>query len=323
MSRNWRGENNPNFRSVTIVCPGCNKRFQAPPSHNRKYCSHQCYNKVQPNRKLEQEGLEETLRELYVEKKLSSCEIGKRLSCDQKTVTYWMEKFGIPRRTFSEIFTMNNPTKRLDVRKKMSEKAKLRGQRPEERKRRCELAKKYWKNSDYRKRVTKGISKSLIGNKRREGIPHSKEIRKKLSEASKRLWNNPEYVRKVLTALQEKPNTFENKLIRIIKNNAFPFRYVGDGKVVIDGNVPDFIATDGSRKIIELFGAPWHDPNHSKKIKVKPNRTEEAKHKFYESHGYELLVIWGYELKCEAEVVEKIRDFAGKHIELYESLLNQ
>lgn len=323
-SKNLRGENSPVYKRVTIVCEACGKEFKVAPSvvrRGKKYCSKECYIEVQP-RKLQQKGLEETLRELYVKKKLSSRKIGKILGCCGETVLYWMCKFGIAPRTRSELFKMNNPAKRLAVRKKMSEKAKLRGQRPEEKKRRSELAKKLWKNPSYRKRVTKGISISLIGNKRRKGIPHSEEVKKKIGKTSKKHWKNPEYVRKVLNALQEKPNKFERKLIRLIKENGFPFKYVGDGQVIIDGNVPDFIATDNSRKIIELFGMPWHDPNHSKKIEVKPNRTEEAKRKFYERHGYKLLVIWGYELKDKANIVEKIRDFSSQHIALYEEVLN-
>lgn len=264
----------------------------------------ECYNKVR-FRKLGQEDLEETLRELYVERKLTTIEIGKRLSCDPKTVTYWMDKFGIPRRTPSEIFKMNNPAKRPDVKEKMCLAARERWKKPEEH----EKASRAQRGKRLSEEHKHKISRSLIGNKRRKGIPHSEEIKKKIGEASKKNWRNPEYARKVITALQEKPNKFERKLTRMIKENNFPFKYVGDGQVVIDGQVPDFIAADGSRKVIELFGVPWHDPNHSKKIKVKYNRTEKAKHKFYESHDYELLVIWGYELKDEAGVLEKIKAF--------------
>lgn len=297
---------------IALVCPICGKTFKvwrSEVSRGRKYCSLQCYWKVQPNRKLDQNGLEETLRALYFKKKLTTIQIGKRLGCDPKTVTYWMDKFNLPRRSFSEIMKMNNPAKRPDVKEKMRLAAKARWEKPKERKRQSEIAKKLWENPDYRKRVTEGISRSLIGNKRRKGIPHSKEVKKRMGEASKRLWKNPEYARKVITALQEKPNLSEAKLIRLIKENGFPFRYVGDGQVVIDGQVPDFMATDGSRKVIELFGVPWHDPNHSKKIKVKYNRTEKAKHKFYESHGYDCLILWDDELSDEATVVEKINSF--------------
>lgn len=295
---------------TALVCSACGVEFKAWPSEirrGRKYCSSQCYWKVHPNRRLEQEGLEETLRELYVENKLTTIQIAKRFKCDPKTVTYWMDKFNILRRTPSEIFQMNNPAKCPEVREKMRLAARKRWAKPEEREkdRKAHLGKQLSK--EHREK----ISKSLIGNKYRKGIPHSKENRKKIGEASKRQWKNPEYARKVITALQEEPNKSERELIELMKKNRFPFKYVGDGKVVIDGQVPDFIATNGSKRVIELFGAPWHDPNHSKKIKVKPSRTEAAKRKFYAQHGYDCLIIWDNELKDEVGVMKKIKVFSS------------
>lgn len=48
---------------------------------------------------------EETIRELYVEKKLSTTEIGERLNCDSKTVSRWLEKHGIEARGRVEAMT--------------------------------------------------------------------------------------------------------------------------------------------------------------------------------------------------------------------------
>lgn len=277
----------------------------------RKYCSPECYCKVQPNRKLEQEGLKEDLKNLYVEQKLTTIKIGKRLGCDPKTVTYWMDKFGIPRRTRSEILKMDNPAKRPEIREKMSEKAKLRGQKSEERKRRSDTSKSLWKRPDFRKRVTEGISKSLIGNTRRKGIPHSEKIKKKIGETSKRHWKDPEYARKVVSALQEKPNSYEEVVIGVLEENNLPFKYVGDGQVVIDGKVPDFVATDGSRRVIEVFGRPWHDPDHSDKIEVKYDRTEVGRNHFFTERGYDCLILWDDDLKDEEALVKRIKGFRG------------
>ncbi len=321
MSENQQGDNNPNYKGNVVVCIFCGKEFQAPPSHNRKYCSLECYWKVHPNRKLEQEGLKEKLRELYVLKKLTIIEIGKKFGCDPKTVTYWMDKFGIPRRSLSEALRGRKFTE--ETRRKMSEKAKLRGQKPEEKKRRSEVAKRLWINPNFRKRVIAGISKSLIGNKRRKGIHHTEETKRKISESSKILWKDPKYARKVITALQAQPNNSEMVLIKIIKENHFPFKYVGDGKIVIDGKVPDFISTDGSKKVIEFFGSPWHDPTHSDKIDVKYDRTEEGRKKFFIKHGYDCLVIWDDALGDEEKIVERIKTFIGaeQHLNLYEEVL--
>lgn len=316
MSKHNRGENNPNYKGNVVVCLGCGKEFQAPPSHNRKYCSLECYWKINPNRKLEQKDLKEKLRELYVLRKLSMVEIAKRLKCDNKTVAYWMDKFGIPRRSLSEALRGRKVTE--ESRRKMRLAAKKRWERPEEREKASRAHSGVRLSEEHKQK----ISKSLIGNKRRKGIPHTEEVRKKISESSKRNWKNPVYARKVVSALQAQPNNSEMVLINIIDENRFPFRYVGDGKIVIDGKVPDFISTDRTKRVIEFFGRPWHDPNHSDKIKVKPNRTEEAKHKFYESHGYDCLIIWDDELKDEEKIVDRINTFIGaeQHIELYEEV---
>ena len=45
------------------------------------------------------------LRELYADKKLSCPKIGKMLDIPSETIRYWLRKFGIERRTQSEIRT--------------------------------------------------------------------------------------------------------------------------------------------------------------------------------------------------------------------------
>ena len=315
MSKNQTGTNNPNYRNETLKCLTCSKEFKASPSLKRKYCSRQCYAKVNPNKKLDQTNLEQFLKKMYLEKKLSTTQIASSLKCDPKTVTYWMDKYSIPRRSHSEVLKLFNPAKRPEVREKMSRKAKLRGQSLEERKRRSERAKKLWANPKMRAHLRLKISRSLMNNKRRKGIPHSKLIRNKISITLKEHWKDPTYVKKVLVALQEEPNKSEKMLLRIIEENNFPFRYVGDGQVIIDGQIPDFIATDGSKKLIELFGEPWHDPNHSNKIRVKPYRTADAKQKFFAMHCYDSLIIWDKELRDEEKIINRIKDFL--HHNLY------
>lgn len=291
------------------------------------------------------EPVEELLKRLYLKERKNGIQISKELDIKWPTVYKLLRWFGIPRRSMSEIRTGRRHSK--ETRKKMSNAQKGRkitwGNKISEAMKGKKLSEEHIKHSsEGRKGLVpwnkgrKGVQKSTKKGKTFEeiyGSERSKEIRKKMSEAKlndiercrklgKELWKNPQFVRKNLKALFQKPNKLETKLIRILKKNAFPFRYVGDGQVVIDGKVPDFIATNGSKKIIELFGRPWHDPKnkyHSPKIEY--DRTEEGRHKFYESHDYKLLVIWDDELKDEAEVVEKIRDFASEHVDLYKSLV--
>ncbi len=316
MSKHQRGKNNPNYKGSVIVCPTCGKEFQAPPSHNRKYCSKECYVKSQP-RIHEWYSLENKIRKLYDEEKWTMLEIAKMLKCDTKTVAYWMDKFGIPRRSLSEALRGRKFTE--ETRRKMRLASRERWKRPEEREKNSRAHSGARLSEEHKRK----ISKSLIGNKRRKGIPHTEEVKRKMSEISKIHWKDPKYARKVITALQAQPNNSEMVLINIIDENQFPFRYVGDGKIVIDGKVPDFISTDGSKKVIEFFGSPWHDPAHSDKIDVKYDRTEEGRKKFFTKHGYDCLIIWDDEMGDEAKIVERIKTFIGaeQHIKLYEEVL--
>jgi len=81
------------------------------------------------------------------------------------------------------------------------------------------------------------------------------------------------------------PNSEEKKLIRFFKKWNLPFEYVGDGSFKIDGKCPDFIWKE-KRVIIEFFGELWH-----------PESDEPKRIKFFESHGWKCLVIWGKQIR--------------------------
>ena len=104
--------------------------------------------------------------------------------------------------------------------------------------------------------------------------------------------------------ISRRPNKPEKRLIRIIKRESFPFDYVGDGRMWILDRNPDFISTNGEKKLIELFGDYWH----TKRIR-KPEETEEGRVKFFRTYGYETLIIWEHELNSEKEVMQKIENF--------------
>lgn len=309
MSKNQIGSKNPNYVGNTVTCLVCGKQFKSQLSHKRKYCSSQCYGKVSPNKKLKQEGLESFLRQLYLVEKISAKEIASKLNCDPQTVSYWLRKFGIPIRSLSESAKITYANRSPEAKKKFNGTSRIRVYSPEERANRSQRAKNLWVNPEMRELLRRKISTGLMGNKYRKGTPHSKEIKQKIANTVKKHWKDPVYAKKVLTALQEEPNKSEKKLQRIMEENNFPFRYVGDGQVIIDGQIPDFVATDGSKKLIELFGEPWHDSNHSNKIIVKPARTVGAKQQFYTTHGYALLIIWDKELRDEEKVINRIKDF--------------
>jgi very-short-patch-repair endonuclease len=129
---------------------------------------------------------------------------------------------------------------------------------------------------------------------------YSEEILQMLSKKSKMLWENPFYrqkvVQAVLKAVHKKPNKKESELIAIIEKNRLPFKYVGDGKIIIEGRCPDFINNNGGKQIIELYGDYWHR-----------NDNPQERIDFFRRYGYTTLIVWEHELNNEHDVVEKIR----------------
>lgn len=121
----------------------------------------------------------------------------------------------------------------------------------------------------------------------------------------KKWWKDKDRRNNYLQRLRSvsKPNKAERRLEEIIKKNDFPFKYVGDGSLMIDGLNPDFVINSGD-KIIEFFGRYWHSENKRRKYGGENERRE-----FFNERGYGLLVIWENELPDKEFVAEKIRSF--------------
>ncbi|GAH77234.1 unnamed protein product [marine sediment metagenome] len=142
------------------------------------------------------------------------------------------------------------------------------------------------------------------------GEEKAKEMKVKLSKAhsgennhfyGKTPWNKgkkwpSDVVYKML--LRRTPNNEEKFLIAFFQEYTIPYKFVGDGKVIIDNRNPDFINTDGQKKIIEFFGEHWHK-----------SEDEEIKREIYKRYGFDLLVIWGKDLKDKNTLLSKVLDF--------------
>jgi len=137
----------------------------------------------------------------------------------------------------------------------------------------------------------------------------SEESRRKLSKSVEKLWRNLEYRNKTsiarIAAQRRRPTKPERELMRIINENNLPFRYVGDGSLILYGLNPDFVDCDGSKRIIEVFGDYWH----SGKRDLRWQETEQGKKAVYGQLGFKALVIWEHELKEPDKVLEKIKEF--------------
>lgn len=107
------------------------------------------------------------------------------------------------------------------------------------------------------------------------------------------------------------PNSLEQRIVKIIEDNNLPFKYVGDGKVVLSGRCPDFVHTDGQKKIIEVFGDYFHDPDLNETVEWE--RTEEGRKELFKEFGFDTLVLWQSNLEemSNKEIANKIKKFTG------------
>jgi len=104
--------------------------------------------------------------------------------------------------------------------------------------------------------------------------------------------------RKWIQSLQYKPNKSEQKIIDAFHKHSLPYKYVGDGQIMIDGLFPDFINCNGEKKIIELFGAFFHEPEEEQ---IRKDR--------FAKYGFKTLIIWDRELCHMDKVITKARNF--------------
>ena len=150
--------------------------------------------------------------------------------------------------------------------------------------------------------LKKGIKTKISYNNFKYGQKRCKSCAYKLR------WQNKIYrektIRKILKANNRKPNKPE-KSLRAILNKLLSreYKFVGDGKVIIDGFCPDFININGQKKIIELYGDYWHK-------KPELIKRDKRRIKTYRKYGYKTLIIWQKELKNKKILKNRILKFS-------------
>jgi hypothetical protein len=154
------------------------------------------------------------------------------------------------------------------------------------------------------------IEKIRKGNVQTQNRPGYKE-RQRVSTTKQ--WQDPEYVSKQMIARGIKPNKSE-KLLDELFQQLLPNRikYIGDGKdedSIIAGKCPDFIFTDGQKKIIEFFGDFWHGEGRTG---VPNEQHEQERIDLFAKEGYQTLIIWEHELKNLDKVKRNVLQFNCK-----------
>lgn len=110
--------------------------------------------------------------------------------------------------------------------------------------------------------------------------------------------HSEENLQKAFAAMNVRPNHPEQKLIDLIEKYKLPWKYVGDGQVMLGGKFPDFINTNGRKAVLEVFGDHWHD------IFDIARKTYH-----YQQYGFDCLIIWEDELKDESRLLDKLTNF--------------
>ena len=116
------------------------------------------------------------------------------------------------------------------------------------------------------------------------------------------LIKDPEFIKKKLRGLIKRPTKPEKVLFELIQQNNFPYKYVGDGKIIIKYFNPDFINCNGQKKVIEMFGDYWHG-------KDRRHMTQLQREERFAKYGFKMLVIWESELGNQDQLLNKVEKF--------------
>jgi len=231
-------------------------------------------------------NIEDEVFKLYIEDRLDSPEIGRRLKLSIPTVLRMVRHKGGEPRSYSEAASLPKTFTELvnslywGQRLSSLDIARITGHG-------YRAVLRHLKKG----RGVRTFSEATkISTKKR--LPLSEETKRKLSIATRSWMSNPYYRKKVMAS--RRPTRLEAKLIEIIREYKLPYKYTGDGSFLIGNLNPDFVNTDGDKIAIEVFGNYWHSPSSPD---FGPRKEEEYRRKVLSEYGWSLIVIWESELK--------------------------
>lgn len=124
-------------------------------------------------------------------------------------------------------------------------------------------------------------------------------------------WKNPEFknrvVKKIHKSLANRPTNLEKKFISFFSTNNLPFRYTGDGDVMIDGKNPDFVERSGRPVCLEVANK-IQKVEFDRRCFVSPEDYENRRMEHFNNNGWLCWVIWDDELKNEAALAERLQN---------------
>lgn len=232
---------------------------------------------------------------VFLRRTLMALKVYKKAFCNLNCHNQWMS------RNFTGV---NSPTYGRRASQESIERnraaAKERWKDPEWQLLMSKIGKKRWEDPSYRQRQSEVHKEKWKDPQYRE-----KQVR-----IAKRLWSNPEYrearIRAIFKGLSKRGlNKKELELLDFFQEYSFPYNFVGDGSVLLGGKNPDFINTDGQKKLIELYGDHWH---RNEKFENGGDNGR-ARKAIFQEFGFQTLIVWEHELIDKATLLKKVRVF--------------
>lgn len=278
----------------------------------------------------------EKIIELYCLKKLTTRETARHFGVSQCTLRRYMGKYNIPARRGREARKKWKPFKLNLSRDELHRLYWIEGLTT------AEIAKKY------------NISPSCVQcSLRRQGIPrrkphhhfkkgkvpwnkgkrncfseHTIELMSRVKKG-KRLSPKTEFqkghkesledkikrIRRVFKGSAKRPTKPEKILLDIIRKYQLPYTYNGSSAGLIIGErVPDFVNNNGEKKVVEVFGRVYHDPQLFFRVfkrGLENSKTFDGTLEYYKKYGFDCTIFWEDELmnpNAEKIVLGKLHD---------------
>lgn len=254
------------------------------------------------------------LEELYTSQRLTLREIGTRFGVTEATVLARLQEHSIPIRSRSDARMISLERGTAYTRKGCPPWNKGISRTVKELEHISDGKRKKKKERQHIRRVLAStLHNGMAGNKEAgERISQAAkarwqdpEWREKQCQIRKELWQNPEHqerqIKAILRGLCKRPTSYEQKIIDLIEKHSLPFKYVGNGEVIIGYVNPDFININGQKSLIEVYSKRWHKPSY-----------EETRARRFARYGYRTLFLADNDLCCrnwEDICLAKIRDF--------------
>ena len=245
----------------------------------------------------------EKLQQLYYNEGKSLNEIATIFECGITTIWHKMNRYEIPRRKTSEY--LKGKSRPPEVGRKIS--IARTGQR----------LPSHEVSLETRRKISQTLMGHSIDEKTREKIKQTLQSRWEMLSDEER----SNLIKTALKGLAKKPTSPEVRVINIIKKHRLPYYYCGNGTIIIGSLNPDFINCNGVKKLIEVFGVPFHDPNRTFLKEIPLTKQEEYRKAVYASLGFDCLVLWDDEMikLSDETIANKIKSFTKSKKELHHS----